>query len=76
MTTAEVSPQQQKFIKLANTRVPRAIKALGSVQALAKYKPADAHIQQIIDAIGTAYVAMKDAFDNTQKDSKKSFSLK
>jgi hypothetical protein len=48
----EIDPQkQQKLVKLANVRVPRAVKAIYAVAQLAKYAPTDEQKDKIVEAL-------------------------
>lgn len=65
--------KQQRGIRLANTRVPRAIKALQNVGALASYDLIPEHNAKITEAISVAYEAVLAKFQPKPKE--KSFSL-
>jgi hypothetical protein len=51
----EIDPQkQQKLVKLANVRVPRAVKAIYAVAQLVKYQPTGEQKNKILEALTDA----------------------
>lgn len=70
---AEIETQEQKLKRLAERRVPAALKALDGVAALAKYKPTQEQAAHIVAYVTSAYERTLEAFATAPAE--KPFSL-
>lgn len=61
--------KEDKLIRLANPRVTKAVKAIAAVGKLAAYKPSDAQIDKIEQALGETCAAVVMRLRGTRKES-------
>lgn len=60
------SKKQEKLVKLANVRVPKAVDAIYTVAQLAKYAPTDEQKKEIVEALTEAVDVVISRFNPEQ----------
>lgn len=70
----EAQDKQGRLVRLANKRVPRAVKAIALIGNLASYKPTENQTKYILTALSEALETVKARFAGTKQE-EKSFTL-
>ena len=68
-TTTTTTDKSQKLLKLANKRVPKAIKAISLIGNFAAYGPTEAQSTFIVNALQKAVDQVKARLTNKKEDS-------
>jgi hypothetical protein len=63
-----VETKEQKMLRLGNKRVTRALSAIRLIGNLAAYKPTEAQVTAIEEALGTSCLAVVQRLNGTRKE--------